>query len=60
MTEGIGSPCPAFLLSPQGALKLRHGRKVRPLAFLTTKLAPPKTRRLPLLKKGAGKAHWNP
>jgi hypothetical protein len=33
---------------------------VRPPALLTTKLAPPKTRRLPLLKKGTGKARRNP
>jgi hypothetical protein len=33
---------------------------VRPPAFLATKLAPPKTQRLPLLKKGTRKAHRNP
>jgi hypothetical protein len=47
-------PCPTFLLSPLGAPKLRRGRKVRPPASLTTKLAPLKTRRLPLPKKGTG------
>jgi hypothetical protein len=53
-------PCPAFLLSPPGAPKLRRGKKVRPPAFLKTKLAPPKTRRLPLPKKGTGETRRNP
>jgi hypothetical protein len=43
MTEGDWIAMPGVPLITAGAPKLRRGKKVRPPAFLKTKLAPPKT-----------------